>query len=600
MLRWREQILPGSEYPMRSLKSLLFLRYAVVVTLVVLIVALILILPLRSMVLNERAELLKIEATNLASIMARYFQEGRTTEIEALLAAVPSDDERLTVVDGEGGVLGDSWADPSGMENHANRPSIKEALGGEVTVSIRRSSTVNRDLIYASAPIEVGGDVVGVVRVSVEQGSITGAVVTIWLVMVAGLLVLLLVLLAVTLWTQRTLSSDLGEIGTGLEKIIVDNDLDNMPKPHLKEVYTLAQDVETIANRARENYQALARERDRLEAILDNTRTGILVLDAEGRIALLNPAAVEILGVEEEYALGRMLIEAHPSTALDRAVTRSLRGEAVKEEVDISIPSERVIRLVVSPIRDNEGEIAGVVCVLDDVSSTRWLERVRKDFVANVSHELRTPVASLRATIEAMVEGAADDDAVRARFLENLDTESARLVEVLNDLLALSRVESEKFEISRESFDLNRLLSEIIDEESDVAGKHGVNIIFEGAGESLYMEGEKKLVKTACSNLVENAIKYNRPGGRVEVAARRREGTVEVIVSDSGLGIPAEDMERIFERFYRVDRARSRETGGTGLGLSIVKHVAEIHSGDVSVTSREGQGSTFVLAFPAD
>jgi len=418
------------------------------------------------------------------------------------------------------------------------------------------------------------------------------------LVLVIGLAVLLGVLAGITAWNQRSLSSDLKEIGRALEEIVIENRLDRMPQPRLTELNDLARDMDTIAGRVQKNYRLLTKERDRLEAILENIRAGIIVLGRRGKIDLINPVAEKILGASREFALGRTFTEIHHTPAIDRAIQKSRAGAEVTEEIQITLPRRRTLRVQASPVINKDGGITGVICILEDITARRKLERVRRDFVVNVSHELRTPVANLRAVVEALTAGAWDEQKAAERFLGDLDRESLRLSGIIEDLLVLSRLESEEMALVEESFRVSDLLKEIIAEKTDLAERNRVGLVFKDSDGEFSLHGDRKLIKTACVNLVDNAIKYNHPGGQVDITMGSGGGTVTINVSDTGIGIPAKEQAKIFERFYRVDRARSRETGGTGLGLSIVKHAAELHGGTVTVESAEGHGSTFSLALP--
>jgi len=419
-----------------------------------------------------------------------------------------------------------------------------------------------------------------------------------WLVTLVGFAFLLALLFGVTYWTEKTLSSDLREIGRALEMLVVENKLDKMPQPRLSEVQELASDMDTIALRVRRNYELLANEKDKLETILANISAGIIVVGRDGKIELINPVAERILGTSHADALGKAFTEIHHTPAIDKAIERSRRGVEVSEEVRISLPRRRTLRVQASPIRSEGGSASGVICILEDITTRRRLERMRRDFVVNVSHELRTPVANLRAVIDALLAGAWEEKQAADRFVADLDRESVRLVDIIEDLLILSRVESDELALEEESFDVNELLDEVVEEKRDLAGRSEVEVIFSRAGAGTVLNGDRKLIKTACGNLLDNAIKYNRPGGKVEIFAEDGEGEVTVSISDTGIGIPDREQRKIFERFYRVDKARSRETGGTGLGLSIVKHIVEFHGGSISVDSTLGYGSTFRLALP--
>jgi two-component system phosphate regulon sensor histidine kinase PhoR len=416
---------------------------------------------------------------------------------------------------------------------------------------------------------------------------------------VVALLALLVLLGVITVWTQRTLARDLRELSLALERVLLEGGLDRMPQPRLAELNGIAQEMDAVAARVRNDYLQLTSERDRLQAVLDNISAGVIVVDRKLKIDMINPVALKILGTTREFALGRTFTEIHHSPVIDRAIEKSRRGAVVNKEIQITLPDRRWLRVLASPIRSEKGRTTGVICVIEDITSRRKLERVRRDFVTNVSHELRTPVANMRAVVEALLAGASDEPEACARFMTDLDRESGRLVDIIEDLLVLSRLEAAGGTVEVETLRLEEILKEAVREKEELAGKYQVELIFADTGREISVRGDRGLIKTAFANLLDNAIKYNRPGGRVEVSLERADEFVTVSVSDDGVGIPASDRGRIFERFYRVDKARSRNTGGTGLGLSIVKHAAEYHGGSVRVTSTEGRGSTFSITLPA-
>jgi len=418
------------------------------------------------------------------------------------------------------------------------------------------------------------------------------------IVVVVGLAILLGLLAWMTVWTHRTLVRDLNEIGTALEKIVVDNDLDHIPQPRFREINDLAHQMDSVAAKVRENYRLLDQERDRLQTILENISVGIIVVGRDLKTRMINPVAQKLLGSTEEYALGRTFTEIHHTPPIDRAIEKAGLGGAVSEEVRITLPRRRTLKVQASPIRKDDGGIAGVICILEDITSRRRLERIRRDFVANVSHELRTPVANMRAVVDALLAGAASEPEAAECFVRDLDTESKRLADIIEDLLVLSRIESGKRAEPYGTFGVGEVLAEIVLEKAGLAKKNEV-VLELGADSGAMLSGDRKLFKTACSNLVDNAIKYNRPGGRVDISVDGDDGEIAVAIADTGIGIPASEQRKIFERFYRVDKARSRETGGTGLGLSIVKHAADFHGGSVRVVSSIGEGSTFTLILPS-
>lgn len=411
-------------------------------------------------------------------------------------------------------------------------------------------------------------------------------------------LVLLAVVLAVTAWTRRTLRTDLGELAGALERIVPGSGVEHVPRPTFAETSELAGDIESVAEQVRINYMELTSRREWLEAVLENINAGVIVLNRNLKIDMINAWAEKIFGTTRWYAVGRTFTEIHHTSVIDRAIEKSRRGASVTREVQISLPSRRTLHVLSNPIRDKEGGTTGVICVIEDVTARRKLERVRRDFVANVSHELRTPVTNMRAVVEALTAGASEDPGACARFMGDLDRESKRLADIIEDLLMLSRLETVASAVEGEPFEVEEMLKEALSEKEPLAALHEVSLVFAGGAGRTAVRGDRNVIRTAVGNLLDNAIKYNRRGGRVEVSVQAGEDGTVISVTDTGIGIPPGDLDKIFERFYRVDKARSRETGGTGLGLSIVKHAAEFHGGGVSVASREGEGSTFSLTLP--
>lgn len=420
-----------------------------------------------------------------------------------------------------------------------------------------------------------------------------------WLTLIIGLIVFAALIFLVTCWTEKTFRAELSEIGRGLEMMVVDNDIDNMPQPKLPELKGLATDLDTVAGKVRRNIRLLQSERERFKAFLDNVDAGLILFDTNGKVKLINSAAEDLLGIRSGFASERTMAEINPSTALDRAFAKASAGEKVEIELEIWTPQNRMLRVVAGPVITDKGGTRGTIVVLNDITVTRHLETVRTDFVANVSHELRTPVANLRAVVDALMAGGMEDSEKARKFLDNINRESTRLMRIIEDLLVLSRIESDRVSMLNETVKINKLVGDVVGEEEDHAGIYDVELVFNESGEEYVVEGDRRLLKTALVNLFDNAIKYNKPGGKVHIYTEVDAGQVSVSVEDTGVGIPRKDTDRIFERFFRVDRARSRETGGTGLGLSIVKHIAELHGGVITVVSVEGQGSTFVFTVPS-
>ncbi len=588
---------------MKSLRRLLVFRYTFPLAAVLVAVSLLAIIPIRSHTISREQERLEEQAKIFAREVAVYLEEGEPGGgidgfLKEIAGGLPT---RLTVVDANGVVMGDSEFPAAEMENHARRPEIAAALEGRVGSARRGSHTLNESYIYSAAPVVVGGEIAGAARVAVKEESIKTAAVNVWWIFLAALGGLLAVAVAVSLWTERTVRAWLDgmrDAAAGLAS----GDLERrVAEPDVEELSELARNFNTMAEQVRRRVEETAEESGKLEAVLNNISTGVMVTDAESRIMLLNPAAEDILGVEGEKAVGRRTIEIFSSRELDVTVSRAVAGERADEEIELIYPRRMSLHLKSNPVLGSDGGVVATVSAIEDVTALKRLNEMRRDFVANVSHELRTPVATIRAITESLLGGAVEDKGRMERFLKDLDRETARLTQLIEDLLALSKLEAKEAALQVEEIRLADLFRECLDAKAKLAEEYGVELRVGPGGEELTVRGDRGLLKTALGNLVDNAIKYNRAGGTVVVGARadKEGGSVIIEVEDIGIGIPVDELPRVFERFYRVDKARSRETGGTGLGLSIVKHIAELHGGGVSVDSVEGEGSTFRLYFPA-
>jgi two-component system phosphate regulon sensor histidine kinase PhoR len=587
---------------MKSLRRILIFRYTLIVAATLVAVSLLMIIPIRSFTISREQNNLKEQAQLLARDFRQLFTGDMTAEeldayIEALAGDLPV---RLTLIDTEGKVLGDSNFPADEMENHAGRPEVASALEGRVETSRRESRTLDKDFIYAAAPVVVDGEIVGVARVALEEQDVTPVIFKVWWIFLAAFGFLLLVIVIISLWTERTVTAELDDMREAAAGLAA-GDLDRrVAEPDILDFSELARDFNAMAERVRTQVEEAAGEQGKLEAVLNNISAGVMVTDAEGRIMLLNPAAEDILGIEGEKASGRRSIEVFSSREMDVIVSRAASGESVDEEIELLYPQNISLHLKSNPVISAEGRIVATVSAIEDITTLKRVNQIRQDFVANVSHELRTPVATVRALTDSLLDGALRDSDKAERFLSDLNHEATRLSQLIEDLLTLSRLEAEEIVLKAEEVPLQELFNECMDSKRKLAGEYGVALAIKPGEENATLSGDHRLLRTALNNLIDNAVKYNRSGGSVTAGwyIGVDEKNVIIEVADTGMGIPRDELPRVFERFYRVDKARSRETGGTGLGLSIVKHIADLHGGTVTVTSEENEGSVFSITIP--
>jgi two-component system phosphate regulon sensor histidine kinase PhoR len=508
---------------------------------------------------------------------------------------------RITVVLPSGQVVGDSDENPRDMDNHKERPEIQEALAGSPGHSIRFSSTEQEERFYVAIPLIEGGSPTAVVRTSVSVAALNETLrgVRDWILIACLIGAALHV--PVSLWISRRISRPLEEMRAGAERFAAGDLSHRLRAEGSEEICTLAEAMNRMAEQLAERIQTILRQQNEHEAMLSSMEEGVLAVDTEGTILSLNATCATLLGGDWEKLKGRTVYEVIRKPDLLRFVESAMSSASpVDGELRIHGPQERWLSAHGTALHDAQRGRIGVLVVLHDVTRLRHLENVRRDFVANVSHELRTPVTSIKGFIETLLEGALEDKENARRFLQIMLRQVNRLDAIIGDLLVLSRIEkgSEEQMIELASDSIRTVLQAAAEMCDKKAAAKGVRIEI-ACPEDLVAQINSALLEQAVINLLDNAIKYSEANSAVQIIAAREGAELVLRVKDQGCGIEAKHLPRLFERFYRVDQARSRELGGTGLGLAIVKHIALAHRGSVSVESRVGAGSTFSLRLPA-
>ncbi len=493
---------------------------------------------------------------------------------------------RLTVIDPRGRVLADSQKDPAAMQNHADRPEIAAALSGRPRSETHFSFTLRERMLYHALPLRTGGATVAALRLSLFARDIDQMFVF-WRQRV---FVLLLALLAVSflasLALSRNLTRPIRELARAARDFGGGRWRGHVPVRRRDELGELAAEFNAMADRQLAALNGLERSQHELEAILGSASDGLLVIDAQERVARAGPRFSQLVGVADP--LGRPYWEMLRSAEFADLVRRAAKQD-IRSEVEIN---GRTYLASLSPLPAP----GGTVVTFHDLSASRHLEKEKKDFVANVSHELRTPLTAIKGFAETLAEEASGD---ARKYLDIILRHADRLIELTQDLLALAELEEKGIALRREVIDWQELLT-------------GVRVLFERkfAGKNLSLQvslpadlaamdfmGDRYRLEQMLINLLDNALRYTEQGGAF-VRLRRDEGGLAITVRDSGIGIPAEDLPRIFERFFVVDKARSRRSGGTGLGLSIIKHIVRLHGGRIDVTSAPGEGTEFTVTLP--
>jgi len=505
---------------------------------------------------------------------------------------------RVSAIAPDGRVLGDSASDTNTMDNHALRPEISAALQGGLGTSMRTSATLGIEMAYAAAPIRTDGRVTGVLRVAMGAPDILQAV-SPFIMMAAAVAVAMVAAIGAAGARFGNMVNE--PVNALIEAAIhwsagrLDRRIRRFDDP---EYSVLAETMNTMASDLSAKIQAASRHQSELGAILDGMDEAVLSIDADLVVSLANPKAIEVLcrNGDRSKFIGRTVLQATGNVAIDE-LSRRCTETGIKEEAELTLYNGETHHLLVhaAPLPLESGR-TGAVLVLDDISRLKRLERVRKDFVANVSHELRTPITLIKGFAETLE--TVDDPGESARFLAIIKRHADRMALIIEDLLTLARLESpERGRLETTPVGARLVLVRATESLGDRAKDKGIRIDIR-ADENLEVNANEGLLEQALVNLLDNAVKYSPRGTAIIAGASAEDGYVRFAIVDNGPGIPLRDQPRLFERFYRVDRARSREMGGTGLGLAIVRHIALAHGGDASVESREGAGSTFVIRVP--
>jgi two-component system phosphate regulon sensor histidine kinase PhoR len=505
---------------------------------------------------------------------------------------------RLTVATPDGLVLADSWESAATMANHADRPEIRAALAGGRGTSIRYSETVGSDLVYGAVTGALPDGRSIVVRTATSVQAVEEALASLSrrVALAAGLVALVAALLA---WfVSWRISRQLEFMGRAAERFAAGDFAQSLPRAGFEELDALGDALGKMGRQLDERLHTITTQSHERQAVLSSLSEAVLAVDREGVVLSLNDAAVALLGAEgrrlESQPLQAVLRDARIESLVGRVLETGETGEV---ETVLRDGSERILQVRGSVLRESGSGAIGVVLVLADVSRLRRLESVRQEFVANVSHELRTPVTSVKGFVETLRDGALDDRERAEHFLGIVARQADRLHAIIEDLLTLSRLESEEGGIETSPSRLRSPLAAASEACAMKAKERNVSLEIDCPAD-LRGEVNAALLEQAVVNLVDNAVKFSEDGGVVRVTASRQDDAVVVSVQDEGPGIPREHHARLFERFYRVDRARSRAEGGTGLGLAIVKHIAQAHGGSVAVESRVGEGATFRIQLP--
>jgi len=544
--------------------------------------------------LSERARLFQnqvlphLEPLDPGAIDAICKQSGKASET------------RFTVILTSGVVIGDTWETPQNMDNHGGRPEISGALANGQATSKRFSSTLQQNIIYVAIAVRKEPQPIGVVRASIPLARMEAQLARIraefW--GTGGFVALLA--LGVTFAISRQYGRKMQELKQSAARLAEGELAHRMAIPDSDELAGLAESLNRMAAQLESRMQTVVSQRNQMEAVLSSMLEGVIAVSRDERILSINPAAARWFDLDPEKIRDRSIPEAIRNLAIQKFVTRSLKSRVpVEDDVTVYRNGERILNIKSAPLLDVGPEPIGILIVFNDVTQLRRLEDMRREFVANVSHEIKTPLTAIKGFVETLHHNIVETPEEAQRFLAIIAKHVDRLNTIIEDLLMLSRIENEgeRGAIQRERTRLRDIFQNAVQICRPRADEKGIRIELAG-DEGIEAMVDPILLEQAVVNLLDNAVKYSDSEKTVRVQARAVDYEIQVQVQDHGIGIEEKHLPRLFERFYRVDKARSRALGGTGLGLAIVKHIAQAHGGHVTVESRLGEGSRFTLHLP--
>jgi two-component system, OmpR family, phosphate regulon sensor histidine kinase PhoR len=528
--------------------------------------------------------------------------------LRAWLSAMASSGAQFTLIASDGRVIADSVNDAEAAQNQADRPEFRQALSQGEGRTVRRNATPGRDFLYLAlrhslSPGMVSSAIPGqnsmiILRIALPLGQVGQTLAGIRFRFWAASLLLLFVAGGAALLVSRGVSTRIHRLKEFSHRVARGDFRPLEMESGGDELDDLARAFNETASRLAETIRVLTEERNRSAAILSSMIEGVLVISPQERIIFSNRPFSQILGLESMSMEGRPLVEVVRQPDLLTVVKKVLlEHQQVSSEVAVGTVRPRSFAVTAAPVR-TEGA-SGAVLVLHEISELRRLERVRQDFVANVSHEFRTPLTAIQGFAETLLGGALEDPAHRRRFVQIIRDHAARLARLTEDLLKLSRIEAGRLELEFRTVSIHQIVESCAETARFKAAQKKLALEVRLPEDLPNVRGDSNGLHEVLQNLLDNALQYTPPGGRIEVSASREDDKVVVTVSDTGIGIPQAEQGRIFERFYRVDAARSREAGGTGLGLSIARHIVEAHGGRLWVESAVGEGSRFHFSIPA-
>ncbi|WP_432402662.1 two-component system histidine kinase PnpS [Wukongibacter sp. M2B1] len=590
------------------MKKKIFATYAILLLMGTIITGLLSLSFVRISYLNNIEKMLITNGNLINSLVEDKLDDRTFSQINFSELAYKYSEEinaRVTFVDKDGKVIGDSQVQEpelNTIENHLYRPEIQEAINGDVGISKRFSTTVEIDYIYVAIPMKKGGIIYGFTRLAYPLYEINKINLGLIRNIIISVIIGFVISIPLGYRYLNHMTEPIKEI-TNIARKIANGDYNSRVNVEsTDEIKILADTFNFMSHTLNTNISELQDKNTKLKSIISSMKEGLIAVDNNKKIILINSPSKKFFNIDSDDIFGAKIL-----TRINNHRIKNVLGEmldksiADKAEVVVEEPERKTLKIYTESIKLNEdpNRIIGTLILILDVTEMRKLEKMRTDFVANVSHELKTPLTSIMGFIETLKSGAINNEKVRDRFLNIIEIETERLTRLIDDLLTLSDIESNGLDFGKkEKISINNVICEISHMAEELSKQKNVKFSYEVEDELPYLYGSRDWLKQLVLNLLENAIKYTPDGGEVKFFGYKRNDNIFIKVKDTGIGIPKKDIPRLFERFYRVDKARSRKIGGTGLGLAIVKHIVRVFDGEIKVKSEEGKGTEFTVRIP--
>jgi two-component system phosphate regulon sensor histidine kinase PhoR len=558
---------------------------------------------LRDRLLQQVEDRLSKHAFLLKGIIEKEYADRKPSfELDTLIKSMAKDlDERITFINYQGAVLADTKIaseDLSSIEDHSRRPEFIEAFKGSRGMAIRYSTTLKMDMMYLAVKVAPKREFLGVIRVSVPLTQVKSLIRSTEYSLATAFVLCVFLIIILNIFVSRKLSQPVEEVTRAAEEISRGNFDVKASLSAKGELGALGDSINLMASEIKKSIREITHEKETLNTILRGMSDGVMVVDVQGKIILINSVLEDLLQRPSDVD-GKTPVEIIRNAELQDAFSQVLNtGETFTMELSLATPqADKIFDVTIARLMDQD-TAGGAVAVFHDITELKRVEQMRKDLVANVSHELRTPLTSIKGYAETLCDDGIENVPQAESFAQIILKHANRLSTLVQDLLSLTHLESQGTPILKAEMDLRKVLDAAVLVVKPSADSKQLNIAIESVPEETILWADRDQIGQALINILDNAVKYTPEGGSITVSMAEEENEVHVTVADTGIGIPREHLNRIFERFYRVDKNRSRELGGTGLGLSIVKHIIHSHGGRVWVQSELESGSAFTFSLP--